>query len=137
MKFFEENSLSAMADIIAAQFGMDRAVSIMEEMLQMEKPYKKLEEQSSEKFIPTQLMITGSLEKHKQTKYKINYPDLTWRNDGLKRYWRRTIFSIFAINFPYNKNEIIKLLEEASKKSPNEKISYCKINETSPEWEKP
>ena len=109
---------------------------IQEEISNMEKHYKKLEELFTTKPIPESKQIDETIERLKQFKYHKKYPDLTSKYSELGKYHDKTIYIFTVSNFPYDKNEIKNIFEETSQKLVNEKkIALCRINETSAEWE--
>jgi len=110
---------------------------IAEEICNMEKHYRKLEELFATKPIPECRRISETLETLKQIQYHKKYPNLKSKYPwlGSNSYFGKTIYMFSVNNFPYSKEEIEKIFGEISSKSQTEKVLLCRRNVDSPEWE--
>ncbi|GHU07230.1 hypothetical protein FACS1894151_01260 [Spirochaetia bacterium] len=109
---------------------------IVEEIRNMEKHYRKIEELFAKKPIPECKQIKETIESLKQIQYHKKYPNLKSKYPwlGLNSYFAKTIYIFSVTNFPYSKEGMEKKFEEISSKSSNKKILLCRINTDSPEW---
>lgn len=107
---------------------------IANEIYNIEKHYKGLEELFATKTIPQYKQINETIENLSNIKKSKKYPDLKSKYSWLGECSKQTIYIFSVENFPYDEGEIEKKFEEIKSLKDEKKVLLPRINKISTEW---